>query len=446
MSLKNKQTKLNETVTNTKKSVYFFGDRKSKKQPSVTLKTKKNLKSNKPTKYSTVFILNKDILTNTENEVLGSNNAQIQTLELAKQKVEVQNKNKTKWFNVVFFAINIIVFAVVLTYQSKTFGVMSLDVLINNARFGILFYTLLLFVIVMCFETLRTHILLYRATKQTRLFLCYKGSALCRYYDCITPFATGGQAFEIFYLNSRGVHGGIASSVSLTKSIFNNVSFIIISLTVLICNSKIFGPDQSVIITWGIISLCVSCCLLLALILFGISKKMMPKLLMFVLKVGAKLKIVKNPNVVFNKYMRTIIEYQKSTRYYMSNVWVTVSSVLCSGVIVILKALIPFVLYCAFRGSVSDQVLLEIFSKFILVELATKYIPIPGSSGVAEISFSALFASLFKDGTLFWAMLFWRVLNYFIYLFQGLVILVYDFIYGNKKNNIVKQKYIRKKK
>ena len=81
--------------------------------------------------------------------------------------------------------------------------------------------------------------------------------------------------------------------------------------------------------------------------------------------------------------------------------------------------------------------------KFILVELATKYIPIPGGTGVAEISFSALFASLFSDGTLFWAMLFWRIMNYFIYLLQGLIILFYDFIYGNKKNRLYKLKQVK---
>ena len=70
--------------------------------------------------------------------------------------------------------------------------------------------------------------------------------------------------------------------------------------------------------------------------------------------------------------------------------------------------------------------------------------PIPGGSGVAEISFSALFSVLFEDGTLFWGMLFWRIMNYFVYLFQGLVVLVYDFAYGNKKNKISLKKYKEK--
>lgn len=128
----------------------------------------------------------------------------------------------------------------------------------------------------------------------------------------------------------------------------------------------------------------------------------------------------------------------KSSKFYITNWWVTLSSILIYSMIIIVKALIPFMLYWAFNDVVSGQIMLEIFSKFILVELATKYIPIPGGTGVAEISFSALFASLFNDGTLFWAMLFWRILNYFIYLFQGIIVIVYDFAYGNKKTEQTK--------
>ena len=97
-------------------------------------------------------------------------------------------------------------------------------------------------------------------------------------------------------------------------------------------------------------------------------------------------------------------------------------------------------LYWAFHTDITSEIVLEILSKFILIELATKYIPIPGGSGVAEISFSALFAVLFEDGTLFWGMLFWRILNYFSYLLQGIIVIAYDFAYGNKKNRIYRLK------
>lgn len=445
MPLKNKETKLNESKNNTNKSVFFFNDRQSNKKINVKLSTSKQLKSNKPIKYSTVFMLDKTNLKVTDEDIeLPKENIVTETLKEATEKVEEQKSSKSKWFNLAFLVINILVLTIVLIYQGNTLGIESLEVLKENAKISVLIYAFLLFGVIMLLETLRTHILLYKATKQTRLILCYKASAISRYYDCITPFATGGQPFEIFYLNNRGVHGGIATAVPLTKSIFGSLSFILVSLIVLTCGADLFGADQHVIITWGIISLVISCLILLVLILFAISKKTMPKILMFFLKLGYKMHLVKNYHVTFNKCMRTILEYQKSSKFYITNWWVTLSSILIYSMIIIVKALIPFMLYWAFNDVVSGQIMLEIFSKFILVELATKYIPIPGGTGVAEISFSALFASLFNDGTLFWAMLFWRILNYFIYLFQGIIVIVYDFAYGNKKNRANKINIIKK--
>ncbi len=448
MPQQNKDAQLNNAKKNVSKCTYFFSDRTQEKLGLKPQKiANKQLKNSKPIKYSTVFVVDKQNLLFPEEELKGASGAPVElvVLEEAKEKVENQKSNKSKWLNLAFFVLNIIILAGILIYQSTTFGVVSLDVLKENARFSILFFTILLFVVIMLLEALRTHILLYKATRQFRPFLCYKASAISRYYDCVTPFASGGQPFEIFYLNSRGVHGGIATSVPLTKAMYNNVAFILVSVIVLICNSKIFtGQEQNVIIIWGIISLCISCLILLILILFAISKRIMPKILMSCLRLGKRMHFVKDERVLFSKCMRTILEYQKSTKHYIANVWITLGSVLCSATIIIVKAFIPVMLYWAFHVNVTAEVVIEILSKFILVELATKYIPIPGGSGVAEISFSALFMALFTDGTLFWAMLFWRIMNYFIYLLQGMIVLIYDFAYGNKKNKAFKIKLAEK--
>lgn len=451
MPLKNKDEKFNEKTVECGSGIFFFADKNSKKSAVVNKSnTIKRLKSNKPIKYSTVFMVDKVNLKVTDEEIEIENTEEeitLSTLTEAKEKVESQKTNRTKWFNAVFFVVNLLILAAVLVYQGSTFGVASLEVFKETARFSILFYTVLLFVLIMLLETFRTHILLYRATKRFRPFLCYKASAICRYYDCLTPFATGGQPFEIFYLHSRGVPAGISTSVPLTKSMYNNIAFIFVSVIVLICNSKIFtGLEQNIIITWGIISLCISCVILMVLVLFAVSKKIMPKILMFLIKIGYKLKLVKNERVLFTKYMRTILEFQRSTKHYILNIWVTIASVLCSATIIIVKAFIPVMLYWAFHTTITAEIVLEILSKFMLVELATKYIPIPGGSGVAEISFSALFSVLFEDGTLFWGMLFWRIMNYFIYLFQGLIVIVYDFAYGNKKNKINLKKQLEKER
>ena len=353
-----------------------------------------------------------------------------EALKQANKAVEKQNKKPTKWLNVSFFILNILVVVGILIYQINKMGVATIEKL-TTFRWIFIVYALLIFALIMLLESFRTFILIFKVTKTVRPILSYKSAVINRFYDCITPFATGGQPFEVFYLNSRGLKGGPATSVPLAKSVFQVIAFIIVSIIVLIFGSNLFGENQIAVTTWGIISLVIAIFLVGTVLMFSISKKIMPKITMFFIKLLHKLKLVKDYNLTFNKCMKVILEYQKSMKFYAKSV---------------LTVIVSLMIYCVFNASASIDVVMEVFSKFIIIELATKYIPLPGGTGVAEISFSALFASLFGDGTLFWALLLYRIFNYFIYLFQGLVVIIYDFAYGNRKNRrLVNEKMLLEK-
>jgi uncharacterized protein (TIRG00374 family) len=79
-----------------------------------------------------------------------------------------------------------------------------------------------------------------------------------------------------------------------------------------------------------------------------------------------------------------------------------------------------------------------------ICNLVSHIIPIPGGSGVAEISFMTMFAALFAEtaGTAVWAMLIWRILSYYHIIFQGITVTIYDTLIGNKKaERLVKAGY-----
>lgn len=416
-------------------NVYFFADHKQ--IVNKTKPQKKQLKNNKPAKYTTVFMLNKDnslIVTDEEIKVNYDNKSiETEALKEANRVVQNQSKKPNKWLSISFFIVNILVVVGILIYQINNMGVATIEKL-TTFRWSYLIYALLIFALIMALESFRTFILIFKVTREVRPILSYKTAVVNRFYDCVTPFSTGGQPFEVFYLNSRGLNGGAATSVPLAKSVFQVIAFIIVSIIVLVCSPNLFGDSQIVVTSWAIISLIIAIAIVSVVLLFSISKKIMPKITMFFLKVLHKLKLVKDYNISFNKCMRVILEYQKSMKFYAKSVWIILISFVSSGLIVVLKAIIPLMIYCVFNAQVSGDVVLEIFSKFIIIELATKYIPLPGGTGVAEVSFSALFATLFGDGTLFWALLLYRIFNYFIYLLQGLIVVIYDFAYGNRKN------------
>lgn len=380
-------------------------------------------------KNESLLVSDEDIKTDVTEQ-----NVEKKVLETAIEKVKEQKSKRSKWYSIAFFIINIFIIVGILLYQLNTFGVASITDLFNGkTRFIFLLYVLLMFVVVMMLESIRTYILIYKATKISRPYLSYKASAISRYYDCITPFTSGGQPFEVYYLGKRGVRGGIATSIPLAKIMFSQLAFLIISLVVLIASPNLFGKDSVVVNSIAIISLCITLIFFSTLFFFSISKKFAPKTVMFFIKLLYKMKIIKDYRKTFNHIMRIILEYQKTIKYYVRSIWIAIISFLCSALIIVINAFIPYLIYCMFNYSIESGVLFDIVAKFIMIELASKYIPLPGGSGMAELSFSALFASLFADGTLFWAMLVWRFFTYFIYILQGIFILGYDLIHGNKK-------------
>ena len=70
----------------------------------------------------------------------------------------------------------------------------------------------------------------------------------------------------------------------------------------------------------------------------------------------------------------------------------------------------------------------------MICDLAVSFIPLPGGSGAAEISFLAIFTSLVPEQTAFWALLFWRLFSYYSFIIQGFIITFVDFVRGKKSN------------
>ncbi len=356
------------------------------------------------------------------------------------EKVLENRTSKSRIINICFFIVSIFILVGTLIYQRNEFGISDITESMTDLRYRFLIFIAVVFVLVMLFDSLRTHLLLFKATRLHRPFLSYKSTAICRYYDCITPFSFGGQPFQIFYLNSRGVKAGIASSVPLAKYMFSQISFCLISLIMLIIGVTHYNQEVEVVVTFSIISLCLSIIFLFAIIFLSVSKKVAPKITMGLINILHKIKLVKNPKLTFTKVVRLLTEYRRSIIFYLKNFWTTFFTFLLSALIIVLKACIPYLIYCFLVPQATVGFGL-VFIKFLLCELATTYIPLPGGSGMAEISFNALFASLFLDatGAIFWALLIYRIATYYIYILQGFIIIVYDIAYGDKKNKKFKE-------
>lgn len=360
-----------------------------------------------------------------------------ETVKKAQKQIKETKSAKGKWFTAVFFAINIFVLAGILVYQYNEFGVKEFDsFMVADGRKRYVVLAFIGFAFIMLFETLRNYMFILKSTKMHRPFLAYKSAAIHRYYDSVTPMSTGGQAFELMYLRSRGLRSATATSVPFAKLIINQIVFILLAITLLIISGLEIVSSAKFATVIALISLSILSTIVIFILFLSVSKIWAPKLILSILKLLQRCRIIRDYDATFKKIMRFVLEYQRSIRYYASSFWTLMVTLLSSFAIYLCKALIAFFIFCAFNG-MNTAVFAEIFTKIILCDLVSKIIPLPGGSGASELTFTAMFIGLFDNGSIFWALLIWRILDYFAYLIQGGLILIYDFAIGNKINRKV---------
>ena len=358
-------------------------------------------------------------------------------IEGAETTVAKQRSKKSRWMSAIFLLINLVVLAIVMYSQLSSEGAVSFDELINEQMEWGWFLLAIGFVILLNMaDASRIWVLIKFTTGRSRPWLSYKSLAIQKFYDNITPMATGGQPFQVFYLNKRGLPASSATSIPLAKYLYNQIIFVIFVVLILILASGMMTTMTPLITTLCIIGLILNMAVIALILFLSTSKKLGPGFAIGILKLLNKMRIIKDYRRTYVKVMKTVREYVDTSRVFMSNIWILLSEIFLTILCLLFQYSLPFLIYLGFGGPFDLNIWLEIVALTIVCDLAVSFVPIPGGAGMAELSFSTLFASLFTFTTgsvAGWAVLLWRILTYYIYLLQGILVMLYDFCIGNKK-------------
>ena len=274
-----------------------------------------------------------------------------QTVIEAEEKTKKQKSKKSKILSLIFFIVNIAIIAVIIITQSiKDDSMASIGDMFAVANFWYLLGAFGCFLLLMATDTFRWWMLILRSTKHSRPFLSYKTMALGRYYDNITPLATGGQPFQIYYMAKRGIKGGTASSIPFAIYIFNQIVAVCVSLCVLIFSKKIAGGLDPTVFTAAVVGVVLNTTIMAFVFLLSVSKKIGPTLTIWILKLLHKMHIIKDYTALFRKVMRFVSEYQKTFRYFMSNFFVMIPMLLATFLNTVVKFMIPACVVCMFNN------------------------------------------------------------------------------------------------
>ncbi|MGN1208511.1 MAG: flippase-like domain-containing protein, partial [Christensenellales bacterium] len=151
-----------------------------------------------------------------------------------------------------------------------------------------------------------------------------------------------------------------------------------------------------------------------------------------------KMHIIKNYKVTFFKVARFVKSYQRSIKDFSKSVWTILLQLFFAFFTYFATYTLAYLIYLAFLPLNPAPVIVswaDVLCCAVLCDLCAGIIPLPGGTGMAEISFDNLFKRLFSLTVFPWALMIWRTFTYFIYIVIGGVSMSFSFLKFNKKNN-----------
>ena len=386
-----------------------------------------------------------EFVTNETGEKLDVSGALLNTdialerLEEAERSAEPKKKKKSAIWNIVFFAINILfMFFVVRSLLKETTGSSLGEVVAQQGtQLYWLFGAFGCFLLIYVCNALSLSIFVKNSTGKRHFLTCIDATIRGKYYDYVTPMAVGGQPSQILSLMRGGISPGVATSIPIIKMIVNQLvrwSLIVILFFCVAPHIEMGSAMGSLLGTLckilAIVGIIITTIISIGFVFLGSSKMVGRRIGKWWVKLGYKLRIVKNYRKSYDKFMRTVFEYLAKNKPVM------IKSVLLSMLEFIACSSMSFFTSLAFSTNPEIVLSMESFlpgivlwiismARYQVVDMASTIMILPGGTGLKEICFLIMFSFFFgNSNTVAWSFLTWRIFDYYLFLAVGFVYLI----------------------
>lgn len=370
-------------------------------------------------------------------------------LELEELKAPLQKKPKGKsgkiW-TVLFILMNIAVLAytAIADFSNEATPDSPTALRVISENWYYIVFAVIAFIAGILLDAGKLSFMTHRTTGKGRFKLCVQTTLLGKYYDGVTPLASGGQPFQIYHLSKNGVNTGKATSIVITSFFLNQLTFIILCIVACVLDAvgvlrctDIFAVEGSamrgnfeILRVFSYVGIALGAVVPLSILLFFAFPRGSVKTMKGGIALLSKLRIIKNKDVATMKVMRTTAQSSRSIKEIAGSFWTLVPSLLFS---VALNCAACSVTYFTLRFFGYDipnvngiHEWLLIAQLHLYISSAVSLVPTPGTSGAADFTFYSAFNELIiVPGLSFTAMITWRFLSYYVYIIIGLATLAY---------------------
>lgn len=252
------------------------------------------------------------------------------------------------------------------------------------------------------------------------------------YYSNITPGATGGQPMQVYYLNKSKVPIGIGTSALTVKYFCFQFMLMVIGTILWIAHGPFIAEQVGAsmwILVVGYVYNAVAVC---GILLMAVSRRVVWFLMKLIIRLCAKLHIIKDPEGTSLKWRDGLETFHSSIMMLRDKPWDFVIQLALGALQILAQMLVTFFIYHAFK--LEGHTYSQITAIAVMLYISASYTPLPGASGAQEGVFTLYYAQIFPDGIRLMALLLWRFFTYYISLIIGAITTVGNgFMPGKKK-------------
>lgn len=249
------------------------------------------------------------------------------------------------------------------------------------------------------------------------------------FYSAITPSSTGGQPMQLYHMNKDGIEISHATIVLLLQACSYHIITLLYMIVGSIANGGYLIDNLNYFVILLAVGISITLCVLTVLLGLIFSKRASRIFTRFV-KWFIKVFKFKNRDNIIIKLEKEVEEFKVSADYIKKNKKIFLKVMLVS---IFQMTAFYSVTFITTRALNIDVNYFKVLTLQAVLFSAISSIPLPGSIGISEIGFGAIFLPIFGEKLIGTATIMNRFMSFYFFVIVSMIIAIIAYIKIDRK-------------
>lgn len=272
-------------------------------------------------------------------------------------------------------------------------------------------------------RTMSLHLIIKDFNKNFKFIDTIKNMLITQFFNGTTPFSSGGQPAQIYFLKRQGISLPTSTSIVIQNFVIYQLVLIIYGLLAISLNFFFdFFPKVTLLKKLIILGFIINIIVMIFLFIISFAKGASKYIIDKIINVLYKLKLIKYKIRFKNKLNQIIDKFYDSAKKIRDNRKTFIKCFLCIFIAFPFLYSIPLILLYSTGDYTSLNVVLSIVSCSYVMMIGS-FVPIPGGSGGLEFAFVRFYGNFISGYILSTLVIMWRFVTYYLGMILGAIAL-----------------------